>query len=139
MDVSPHLIFNGQCEAAFKFYARILGGTSATMLAYGDSPMAEQVPPEWRSKIIHASLIVGDTRLAGADALPADYEQPRGFYILLSLDDPADARRKFQALAENGTVRMPMQATFWSPAFGVLVDQFGVPWEISCKQSPGAT
>jgi PhnB protein len=136
MNVSAHLSFNGQCEAAFKFYARILGATTVTMLAYGDSPMAQQVPSEWRSKIVHASLIVGETRLAGADALPADYEQPRGFFILLSVDDPADARRKFQALAENGTVRMSMQTTFWSSAFGVVVDQFGVPWEVSCKQSP---
>ncbi|HET7840038.1 MAG TPA: VOC family protein, partial [Terriglobia bacterium] len=122
MEVSPHLTFKGQCEAAFEFYARILGGTIVTMLAYRNSPIAEQVPPEWRSKIVHASLMVGHIRLAGADALPADYEPPRGFYVLLSVDDPADARRKFQALAENGTVRMPIQTTFWSPAFGVLVD-----------------
>ena len=80
-----------------------------------------------RGKILHASLALGDTTLLGADVLPDDYERPRGFFVTLSLDDPVDAQRKFQALAEDGTVRMPIQKTFWSPAFGV-------PWEISCEQ-----
>ena len=45
----------------------------------------------------------------------------------------AEAERVFSALAENGAVRMPLQKTFWSPAFGVLVDQFGTPWEINSE------
>ncbi len=136
MQLSPHLTFRGQCQTAFEFYERSLGGKIVTMLIYGNSPMAEQVSPEWRGKIVHASLTVGDTDLMGADVLPNDYEQPQGFYVVLSVDDRADAERKFHALAENGAVRLPIQKTFWSPAFGVLVDQFGIPWEISCEQAP---
>jgi PhnB protein len=136
MQLSPHLTFSGQCEAAFKFYERCLGGKIVTMLAYGNSPMAEQVSPEWRGKIVHASLTVGDNWLMGADALPEHYQQPQGFYVLLHIHDPVDAERIFHALAENGAVRTPVQKTFWSPCFGVLVDQFGIPWEISCEQAP---
>ncbi len=36
----------------------------------------------------------------------------------------------------NGTVQMPLQKTFWSVRFGVLVDQFGKPWAINCEQAP---
>src|SRR5713226_3449276 len=50
-----------------------------------------------------------------------------GFQVLLGVDDPADAERIFHALAENGTVQMPVQETFWAVRFGVLIDQFGVP------------
>jgi PhnB protein len=138
MQVSLHLTFRGQCEAAFKFYKRCLGGTIVTMLTYGKSPMAEQVPLEWRSKVVHASMTVGGTVLAGADPLPEQYVQPRGFYVLLGIDAPADAERMFHSLAENGEVQMAIQKTFWSLCFGVLVDQFGIPWEISCEQAPGA-
>ena len=130
----PHLTFGGQCEAAFKFYERSLGGNIVTMLTYGNSPMAEQVPLEWRDKIVHANLTVGDTVLVGADVLPEQYERPQGFYVLLEIADPLRAEHMFHALAESGAVRMPIQKTFWSPAFGVLVDQFGIPWEISCEQ-----
>ena len=63
------------------------------------------------------------------------YEKPKGFSILLNIDDPVDAERIFNALAENGTVRMPIQKTFWAVRYGGLVDQFGIPWEINCEQA----
>lgn len=136
MQVSPHLTFAGQCEAAFKFYERCLGGTIDMMLTYGNSPMAEQVPPGWRDKIVHATLSIGDRAVSGADALPEQYERPQGFYLLLDIDNSAEAERAFGALSEGGIVRMPLQKTFWSNAFGVIVDQFGIPWEISCQARP---
>jgi PhnB protein len=131
MRLQPHLVFDGQCEAAFRFYERTLGGKIHFLLSYGASPMAERVSPERRDQIAHASMTIGDLVLAGADVAPEDYAQPQGFYIILSIDDRTEAERIFRALAENGGVRMPLQRTFWSPAFGVLVDQFGTPWEIS--------
>lgn len=136
MQASIHLVFDGQCEAAFQFYERVLGGRIVNLLAYGNSPMAEQVPPEWRGKIVHGTFAVGGTVLAGADILPEQYVKPQGFYVLLSVDEPMDAERIFSALAENGEVHMAIQQTFWSSRFGVLTDQFGVPWEISCENAP---
>src|SRR2546426_2635492 len=90
MTLNPciNLSFDGQCEAAFKFYERCLNGKIAFMLRWGESPMAKDAPAEWRGKILHATLVIGDTTLLGADALPGSYESPRGFSALLSLDDP---------------------------------------------------
>ena len=133
MRLNPHLTFNGQCEAAFTFYERCFGG-KLWILTYGNSPDAQRVPADWRDKVIHATLTFGDNILQGADFLPEHYERPKGFFVLLSIDDPADAERIYHALAENGTVHMPMQKTFWSPGFAVLVDQFGTPREISTRQ-----
>jgi PhnB protein len=135
MKLNPHLTFNGQCQAAFQFYERCLGGKIQFMLAYADSPMAEQVPPELRGNIVHATLSIGDSTLQGADVLPEQYEQPKGFYVLLHIDDPKETERMFQMLSENGTVQMPLQKTFWSTCFGVLVDQYGIPWELHCTQT----
>jgi PhnB protein len=105
------------------------------MLTFGDSPLADQAPPEWQGKILHATLAVGDSLLMGADAFPGKYEQPKGFQLLLGIEDPADAERVFQALAEKGTVQMPLQKTFLSTRFGMVMDQFGVSWEIHCQQT----
>ena len=135
MKLNPHLAFNGECEAAFQFYERCFGGRIVTMLSYGDSPMAEQAPPEWSGKILHATLNFGDNVLMGSDSLPGQYEQPKGFQALLGIGDPGEAERIFDALAENGTVLMPIQQTFWALRFGVLVDRFGIPWEINCEQA----
>ena len=134
MQLNPYLVFDGQCEAAFKFYQRCLGGKIEMMLTNGESPMADQTPPEWRNKIMHARLVVGDEVLMGSDAPPDRYEGAKGFSVTLSIDEPAEAERIFNALAENGTVRMPLQETFWAVRFGMLVDRFGIPLMVNCER-----
>jgi PhnB protein len=131
--MNAYLTFNGQCEAAFKFYEQCLSGKIEAMLTHAGTPAEEHVPSEWRNKILHARLIVGDEVLMGSDAPPGRYEKPKGFSVSLQIKDPADAERIFQALAENGTVQMPIQKTFWAARFGMLVDQFGIPWMINCE------
>ena len=135
MQLNPYLTFNGNCEAAFKFYEKVLGGKITAMLPHEGTPAAEHVPAEWRNKIMHARLILGDEVLMASDAPPDHYESMKGFSVTLGVDDPADAERIFHALAENGTVRMPIQQTFWAARFGMLVDQFGTPWMINCEQA----
>jgi PhnB protein len=135
MQLNPYLNFNGQCEMAFRFYEQCLGGKIEATMTYGESPMAEQTPPQWRNKIMHASLIVGDKVLMGADSPPERYEEPKGLSVLLGIDDPVEAERVFHALAEDGTVQMPIQETFWAARFGMLVDRFGIPWMINCDRA----
>jgi PhnB protein len=135
MELNPYLNFNGRCEAAFKFYEKCLGGKIIMMMTHGQSPMADQTPADWRDKIMHARMTVGDRVLMGSDAPPEHYQKPQGFSVSLSVTDPADAERKFNALAQNGTVQMPLQQTFWAVRFGVLTDQFGIPWMINCEQA----
>ena len=125
------LSFDGQCEAAFKRYEQCLNGTITFMLTWGDSPMAAAAPPDWGAKINHATLKIGDTVLNGSDSLP--YERPQGFSLILRVDDPVAAEGVFQALAENGTIQLPLQETFWAKRFGVVVDEFGIPWSINCE------
>jgi len=132
MQLIPHLNFKGNCEEAFKLYAQSLRGKIQTLMTFGDSPMADQVPSDWGGKIIHATLIVGSAQLMGSDAPPERYERPKGMTVTLQLDDPAEAERIFRELSESGTVTMPIQQTFWAARFGMLVDRFGIPWMINC-------
>ncbi|MGL5080427.1 MAG: VOC family protein [Microcoleaceae cyanobacterium] len=133
MQLNPYLSFNGQCEAAFTFYEQCLGGKIEAMMPFKGSPMAAETPPEWHDKIMHASLRVGNAaELMGSDSPPEHYQEPQGCSVSLQFNDLAEAERIFYALAENGTVQMPLQETFWAIRFGMLVDQFGIPWMINC-------
>jgi PhnB protein len=131
MKLTPHLHFPGTCEEAFRTYEQVLGGRIVAMQTYGASPGAERCAPEWRTKIIHATMTLHGHHLLGADVLPEEYASPAGVNLLLALDGPEDARRVFDALADGGVVKMALQKTFWSPAFGVVVDRFGIPWAIT--------
>jgi len=133
MRLSVHLSFDGQCAAAFRSYEKRLGAKLTTLMSYGDSPMADKVPVEWRERIVHAALELEGTRLFGADVPPESYVTPQGFAVTLSIKDVERGREVFGTLAEGGTLRLPFQKTFWSPGYGMLVDRFGVPWEISCE------
>jgi PhnB protein len=73
----------------------------------------------------------------GSDRPPDHYEKPRGFSVSLQIKMPAEADRVFQALAENGAVKIPIQETFWAARFGMLVDRFGIPWMINCDKPSG--
>jgi PhnB protein len=135
MQLNPYLHFNGQCEAAFKFYEKSLGGKIEAMFSHEGTPAADQVSAEWRHKILHARLLVGGQVLMGMDAPPDRYRQPTGFSVCIDVKDPVEAERIFQALAENGAVTMPFGETFWAARFGMVVDRFGIPWMINCEKA----
>jgi PhnB protein len=133
MQVNPYLTFNGDCEAAFKFYQKCLGGKIEAMITHAGTPAEEHVPAEWRDKIMHARLVVEGAVLMASDAPPDRYQQPRGISVSLQLKDPDKAESIFHALAEGGTVQMPIEQTFWAAKFGMLKDQYGIPWMINCE------
>jgi PhnB protein len=136
MQLNPYLLFNGQCEEAFKFYEKALGGKIEAIHRYEGSPMAKHIPAEWGSKVMHASLrLEGGMVLMGSDPPPDSYRVPQGFSVSLSMKDPEETERIFNELAKNGKVQMPVQKTFWSARFGMLVDQFGIPWMLNCEQA----
>jgi PhnB protein len=105
------------------------------MMTYGDSPAPEPTPPELRSRIMHARLTVGDATLMGSDAPPQFFSQPQGFSVSIAVTDADESERIFKELADGGTVRMPLQETFWAKRFGVFIDRFGTPWMVNCEQS----
>ena len=137
MKLNPYLAFNGQCREAFEFYERTLGGRLSFIQTFGESPMASSVPAEAHDRVMHATLQIGDQVLQGADTPPGQFATPSGFCVATHFDEPAEGERVFSALAQNGTVQMPFQATFWAKGFGMLTDQFGTPWIVNAGQGTG--
>jgi PhnB protein len=136
MKSNPYLGFNGQCEAAFKFYEHLLGGKITFIQTWGDSPACEHMPPEAHGFIMHATLDLGESTLMGADSPPGSYEEPKGMHVVLHYKDKAEGERVFQSLAEGGKVEMPFAPTFFATGFGMCVDRFGIPWMVITEQAP---
>lgn len=134
MNISPYLFFNGNCREAFEFYAECLGVEIKAMLTPGDTPMGEQSAEEYRDRIMHACIELGANQLMASDwncgPNPIAWEAPRGFRVSLNLDTAAEAERVFAALAEDGSVDMPIEKAFFAERFGMLTDRFGTPWMI---------
>lgn len=136
--VQPYLFFGGLCDEALAFYRTALGAEVEMLLRFRDSPMPPPpgvLAPGFEDKVMHASFRVGDTTLMASDGCQpgANFS---GFSLSLSVTTEAEARRLFDALADGGTVTMPLAATFWSPCFGMLTDRFGVGWMVNTTTEP---
>jgi PhnB protein len=132
MKINPYLFYGGNCEAAFKFYEKVLGGKIEMMLRNEEAPESMPAPPERKKQIMHARISINGEILMASDAPPDHFHKAQGFAVSLTVDDPAEAERKFKALSEGGTTNMPFGKTFFSKGFGMCVDQFGIPWMVNC-------
>lgn len=130
--LNPYLFYQDKCEAAFNYYARVLGGKIEAMLRAEAAPVDMPTAPGREKTIMHARMsIPGGTVLMASDAPPEHYHKPQGFSVSLTVADPAEAERKFNALADGGAVTMPFGKTFFSKGFGMCIDQFGIPWMVN--------
>ena len=135
MKINPYLIFNGNCKAAFTFYAQSLPGEIEAMMTFAETPAGEHVAKDLHNLIIHTRLVVGDQAIMGSDTTPdRPVDDMAGFSVSLNVDSIAEAERVFTALSEDGTVQMALEQTFWAARFGMLVDRFGVSWMVNCEK-----
>ena len=129
IDYRPFVFYGGNCRDAFTRYQEILGGDLA-LLTLGDAPSEEPVAPEQADLIIHAALTADGAYVMGSDDPTGEFRGIQGMSVSVSVDTADEARRVFDALADGGQVTAPLTETFFSPAFGMCVDRFGVPWMI---------
>ncbi len=132
MLVQPYLFFDGRCEEAIQFYTRVLGAKVEMMMRYKENPDPQpgMVPPGSDDKIMHAAIQIGDTVVMASDGMCTGQPSFKGFSLSLSARDEAEAKRLYAALAEGGQAQMPLGKTFFSPAFGMVADRFGVSWMV---------
>ena len=139
MLVNPYLSFEGRCEEALNFYQQALGAQVGMLLRSKDAPPMEggaPEPPEGcvpeggipGDKILHVEFTVGGSTVMATDGMNSGKPDFKGVSLSLSVDTEAQAHRLFNALADGGQVQMPLSATFFSPAFGMVADRFGVAW-----------
>lgn len=131
MQIQMYLHFNGQCQAALKYYQQHLDARVLFLMQFKGSPAASETPAEWQEKVIHATFSVGDVQIMASDGMYGHARQDaHGFSLSLTPQSIDQAEKLFAILSEKGKVTMPLQKTFFAERFGSLIDQFGIPWMI---------
>lgn len=141
--LSPYLTFAGNCEEAFTFYKSIFGGEFAYLGRFKEMPPSPDYPPiqeDDKEKIMHVSLPISkETILMGSDSSEAfghSNIEGNNFSISINTNELNEATRLFDGLAENGTIKMPLNKTFWGAYYGMLTDKFGIHWMVNCNIEP---
>ena len=130
MKLHTYLNFGGNCEEAFRFYEKNLGGKIEMMMRYADQPDPKNVPPGTEKYVLYLNMTIGETQLMGSDVPPERFQPMRSVYLSLAADSSEEAERIFKLLSESGEIFMPMEETFFAHRFGMLRDRFGTSWMI---------
>lgn len=130
--IAPYLMFGGRCEEALQYYRAALGAEVECLMRFDESP--DPVPPGmlpagFEKKVMHSAFRVRGVQLMASDGCD-DRSKFDGFRLALSVPTEADARHAFDALADGGSVQMPLAKTFWSPCYGMVTDRFGLGWMV---------
>ena len=143
MQVQTYLYFDGRCEEALAFYRQALGAETIALMRFSESPEpAEQcgegmaLPPGSEDKIMHCSFRIGATEIMASDGFCGGQAVFQGFALALILPDKAAVNQAFDRLADGGETTMPPEETFFSPAFGMVKDRFGVQWSLVAATDP---
>ena len=134
--MTPYLFFEGRTEEALEFYRRALDAEVEAVLRYKDGPdsACPDGPAPPADKVMHACFKVGDSLVMASDGMCSGKPSFMGFSLSYPARDPADARKRFDALSTGGHVHMPLGETFFAKSFGMVTDKFGVAWMVIAGQ-----
>jgi PhnB protein len=130
MKLNTYLNYGGNCEQAFRFYEKHLGGKISVMMAHEQQPGASDVPPDWKKAILYACMTLGETEIMASDVPPERFQPMRSVYLSLAVDSNEEAARIHALLSDGGQIFMPMQETFFAFRFSMLRDKFGTSWMV---------
>ncbi len=133
MKLEPYVFFNGRCDEAIAFYKEALGAEVTFLMRTNESP--DPIPPGalpvgFENKVMHATLNIGGSSVMVSDGNSTAPSGFKGFRLSLGVGTAEEAERIFNALLPGGNVIVPLGKTFWSPAFGMLNDKFGMGWMV---------
>lgn len=125
--IIPYLAFDGTCRDAITFYQQCLGG-ELMIQSFADSPAGEQMPPEARQGVMHATLKSEEFTLMASDSGMQKITKGNMVSLSVNCTSPEQIQRLFSQLSAGGTITMPLEDTFWGATFGMFTDRFGIDW-----------
>lgn len=137
--IQPYLFFRGRCEEAIDFYKTALGAKVGMMMRFKDNPdrpPPDVVPPALDDKIMHASIEIDGATIMMSDGMKEGGPAFGSMSLSLTVQNPQDVDRHFNALSQGGEVEMPLSKPFFAERFGAVKDKFGVSWMIIAEAKP---
>ena len=137
MKIHPYLNFGDKTEEAFRFYEKALGGKLTEIHRFGSMPQQGDfaLTPEQKALVLHVGLELPDGQMIMASDMIEGMGPTRvvgnNFSLSVHPDSKQEADRIFNALAQGGTITMPIADQFWGDYFGGLTDRFGINWMVS--------
>jgi PhnB protein len=136
--INAYIGFNGKCREAMAFYQECFGG-ELSLMTFGESPLAEQMPPESQNNIVHGSLTSGNVTIMGSDMVgPQGFVPGNTVSLMIDCSSEEEINTLFAQLSASGQVTCPLGEQFWGDTIAAVVDKFGTSWLLNYSNSPQA-
>lgn len=139
MAVDVFINFNGNCREAVKFYTQVFDAENSPIMTFGDAPpdLESPLPEATKNLIMYTSLNINGSIVMFSDCPPGTpFVAGSNIVLTISIKDKEKIRSLFNKLKEGGTVHMDLQETFFSKLYGLVVDKFGIHWNIMHDSEP---
>jgi len=133
VQLGDYINFAGRAREAMEFYHAVLGG-NLVLKTLNEQGVYRPAGPG--DSIIYSRLEVDGAVIIGVDGHP-DYPAKVGENMALALDgtDKGRLTEMFNALAEGGSLKMPLTKQPWGASVGWLTDKFGINWTVSSDEA----
>ncbi len=137
MKITPYITLNGNCKEAVAFYEKALNAKVIMSQTYSEAPSGDYPMPEAaKDLIVHARIDLGGEQIMFSDSFPGQPVPNESFITLaLSVNSLEQTTSIYNALKEGGTILMELGETFWSKSYAMLIDRFGVQWQLNYDET----
>lgn len=130
MELTPFLLFDGNCAEAMRFYHACLGG-NLNITKASETPLAQSLPPDKQGRVVFAQLRSDSLIISATDWLhpTRKFSPGNNVAIYLSEGTYGELRERFNRLAEGADPDLLddlREMPFGS--YGHLADRFGIHW-----------
>ena len=135
--LNPYLSFNGNCKEAITFYHQCIGGDLAIQTV-AESPMADKLPPDMQSHVMHSSISKdGHFLIMASDMHRTKLLEGNTVHLCMNFSSEEEIRSAFTNLSEGGVILEGLAKMFWGGLFGALTDKYGKSWIFNYEEKAG--
>lgn len=123
-------IFSDDAKKQAEFYVKALNGEILLVKTFAELPQPDE---QIKDKVMHLRLKAVGQIFFMSDSVMEPVRRGNGMDLTLEFQSEEEARKVFQGLAEGGKVLMPFEKQFWGSMSGMVVDPFGIRWQIATE------
>ena len=131
--LNPYLTFKGNCREAMSFYKDCIGG-ELTLMVVGETPVAQQMPPEMKNNILHSSLKTDDLEIMATDMQAESFNEGNAMHLCLICKTEEELKAMWDKLSAGGKINQAVHEMFFG-LIGTFTDKFGKRWILECDKS----
>jgi PhnB protein len=124
---------NGKAKEAIDYYQETLNAEVLFMQTLGEGPKDEtaRLKENELNLIAHSVLKIGETKIMIADVIPElPFEKGNQVSICITTNDVSLTRQLYENLKKDGKVIIELNEIYFSPAYGMVTDKFGVTFQV---------